>query len=521
MTRSDAAVQATVVQPERRTVAGTVVLGVIVVAAAAVAIALHRSGHTQGDDFALYLRQARSLFDGDVAQVVADNRFTVINSGGAFSPIAYPWGWPLLLSPFVHVWGYDYDRLKLIEVATFCVWLVLVHGIVRRRAGRLLALAITAVVATAPALLAHTDQLLSEYPHAAVVAAFIWWMDRIKAGRPLIAATGRQLVVLAVIAAAAYNVRREGIILVGVIAVVQVSELLLARRGGSRVPVPWRTVATPYAAFVASAIGFQLLLPSMLMPDNGDSPRYLLERLGDYTGVLTQQLGLGRHPAIGVLVLVLAAAGMVIGCWRRPRLDVPLAALTVLSAATVSTHFRMVGRYYFQVTPWVLYFATAAVVAGAGVVLRRRDRRLVELVAAVPLLLLVAVHIAVLPGDVGDARDFDARGRPQVGPTDPSITPIFDAVQDHTAPTDVIAYFRARTLTLYTDRRTIQTTNIDRVLQRADYYAQMRSSSYSQPDITPFEAEELGLVEVWSDNRWILWRVPEPDDVSRPSLSGS
>ena len=445
----------------------------------------------------------------------------MINSGGAFSPIAYPWGWPLLLSPFVHLWGYDYDRLKLIEVATFCVWLVLVHGIVRRRAGRLLALAITAVVATAPALLAHTDQLLSEYPHAAVVAAFIWWMDRIKAGRPLIAATGRQLVVLAVIAAAAYNVRREGIILVGVVAVVQVSELLLARRGGSRVPVPWRTVATPYAAFVASAIGFQLLLPSMLMPDNGDSPKYLLERLGDYTGVLTQQLGLGRHPAIGVLVLVLAAAGMVIGCWRRPRLDVPLAALTVLSAATVSTHFRMVGRYYFQVTPWVLYFATAAIVAGAGVVLRRRDRRLVELVAAVPLLFLVAVHIAVLPGDVGDARDFDARGRPQVGPTDPSITPIFDAVQDHTAPTDVIAYFRARTLTLYTDRRTIQTTNIDRVLQRADYYAQMRSSSYSQPDITPFEAEELGLVEVWSDNRWILWRVPEPDDVSRPSLSGS
>ena len=24
---------------------------------------------------------------------------------GAFSPIAYPWGWPLLLSPFVHLWG--------------------------------------------------------------------------------------------------------------------------------------------------------------------------------------------------------------------------------------------------------------------------------------------------------------------------------------------------------------------------------------------------------------------------------
>ena len=68
-------------------------------------------------------------------------------------------------------------------------------------------------------------------------------------------------------------------------------------------------------------------------------------------------------------------------------------------------------------------------------------------------------------------------------------------------------------MTLYTDRRTIQTTNIDRVLQRADYFAQSATRSYSQPDITPFEAEELGFVEVWSDERWILWRVPEPAGV--------
>ena len=49
---------------------------------------------TQGDEFALYLRQARSIFDGDIADVVADNRFSVLYSTGRFSPYAYPWGWP-------------------------------------------------------------------------------------------------------------------------------------------------------------------------------------------------------------------------------------------------------------------------------------------------------------------------------------------------------------------------------------------------------------------------------------------
>ena len=43
-----------------------------------------------------------------------------------------------------------------------------------------------------------------------------------------------------------------------------------------------------------------------------------------------------------------------------------------------------------------------------------------------------------------------------------------------------------------------------------DYYAQQRYTDYSQPPLTPTEAATLGLVEVWSDARWILWRLPEP-----------
>ncbi len=351
----------------RRVVVGGLALGALVVTAAALAVSLHRNGHTQGDDFALYLRQARSLFDGDIADVVADNRFSVLNSTGRFSPYAYPWGWPLLLSPFVNFWGLDYERLKLVEVATFCAWLVLIHGIVRRRVGRVLALGVTAVVATAPLLLAHTDQLLSEFPAAAAVALFIWWWDRIQVRGRLTSAKPSDLMVLGALAAVAFNVRREAIVLVVAIAVIQVVELVgLVRRRRRRptAAVPWRAVVTPYLAFAVSAVLIQLLLPSMLFPDNGDHARYIGARIGDYTGDLTEQLGLGSHPAIGVIVIVVAVVGMVVGCRRRPGLDGPLAVITVLSALAISTHFRMVGRYYFQILPWVIYFVAVAVARG-------------------------------------------------------------------------------------------------------------------------------------------------------------
>jgi hypothetical protein len=500
----------------RRAVIGGLALGALVVTAAILAVSLHRNGHTQGDDFALYLRQARSLFDGDIADVVADNRFSVLNSSGRFSPYAYPWGWPLLLSPFVNFWGLDYERLKLVEVATFCAWLVLIHGIVRRRAGRVLALGVTAVVATAPLLLAHTDQLLSEFPAAAAVALFIWWWDRIRVRDRLTTATPTNLMVLGALAAVAFNVRREAIVLVVALAVIQAVELvkLLHRRRRLRhpVPLPWRAVVTPYLAFAVSAVLIQLLLPSMLFPDNGDHARYIGARVGDYTGDLTEQLGLGSHPAIGVIVLLVAVLGMVIGCRRRPGLDGPLAVITVLSALAISTHFRMVGRYYFQILPWVVYFAAVAVRAAFELVLRSDRARLwAPRLAVVPLLYLVVVHAAVLPGDIADARDFNRGGRQQIGPASPAVTPIFDAVEAYTRADDVIAYFRARTMTLYTDRQAIQTTDIERVRDRADFYAQQRGSTYYQPALTMEEAEELGFTMVWSNNEWILWRVPPRD----------
>ena len=252
-------------------------------------------------------------------------------------------------------------------------------------------------------------------------------------------------------------------------------------------------------------------MPTMLFPDNGGGLEYVGARIGDYAGALTVQLGLGRHPALGTVIILLAVAGMVVGCIRRPRLDVPLAAVTVLSAIAVSTHFRMVERYYFQIAPWVLYFAAVAIVAVVAAARNARLRSLAAAIAVVPLFYVVAVHAVALPDDVGASQRFDRGGRQQVGPTDPTITPVFAAVQEHTPPEAVVVFFRARTMTLYTDRRTLQVTDVERMLQRADYYAQLRNSDYSQPALTPDQATALGMEEVWSDAKWILWKLPPPN----------
>jgi hypothetical protein len=502
-------------------VARNATLPLIVIGSAVLASMLHRAGHTQGDDFALYLRQARSIFDGDIGQVVSDNRFAVLNSDGSFSPIAYPWVWPLLLSPFVHLWGLDYDRLKLVEIAAFCLWLVLLHGIVRRRIGWSPAVAITAVFATAPLFLAHTDQLLSEFPHLAAVGLVIWLLDRIRRDATLLTATAGQLIALGALVTLAFNVRRESLVLLGVIGVAALydviqdaatthrPEQLVVDRVLETVYDQWRTLVTPFAAFAASAVLAQLLLPTDLLPDNGNSAAFIDDRLGEYPTILSAQLGLGDNAPVGMIVLVVAAVGVVIGVRRRPTLDGPLAVLALLTALLIGTHLRRVDRYWFQVTPWVVYFATVAVLAGAGWLLARRHPRVATAVALAPLLVLVAAHLVVLRGDIREVQQYNDAGRVQTGPANPTVMPIYAAVNSLTPPDAIVAHFRARTMTLLTDRRSFQTSNFERIAERADYYAERRNSTYWQPELDETAARRAGFEQVWSDQRWILWRITD------------
>ena len=98
----------------------------------------------------------------------------------------------------------------------------------------------------------------------------------------------------------------------------------------------------------------------------------------------------------------------------------------------------------------------------------------------------------------------------QVGPANPDVIPVYDAVRTLTPPTAVIAFFRARTMTLLTDRRSIQSTHLDRIRQRADYFAQHIGEDYWQPELSTSEARDLGFDVVWSDDHWILWKLTRP-----------
>ncbi|MDO8364046.1 MAG: hypothetical protein Q7V88_14205 [Actinomycetota bacterium] len=481
-------------------------LAALLVFVAVVAVLLHRRGHTWGDDFTLYLRQARSLIDGNVGQIISDNHFNVDNAAKpGFSPYVYPWGFPLLLAPFLRLFGLDYGRLKLVEVAALCVFLWGFHQVLRRRMQQWLAFAVVASLGTTLAYLRHTDSLISELPYMAAVAVTLWWLDRLRRDQPLDAATRHQLIALGLMANLVFNIRREGVSIVAAIAVAQLLDL----RGRWR-EIEWRSaqgwhVATPLVSFAVSVGLLQLMLPSALAPEyeNAGLHQTWKKLGGPFRTAFAGQLGFSELRGLGLLlVFLVVAAGVLVRMRRAAADDAPLLVFAAGSMVVVGMIPANADRYMLAITPFAVYFAAQAIAAV------RLPREAGPALATGVLAVVCLAHLTDLPSQVSAAQRFNDAGRVHDGPEAAYAQAAFTAVRTYTHQDDVVAFFKARALTFYTDRRAVQSSPLEIVRQRADYFMMRRDSTFSQPLVTDSEGAAMGWEIVWQDDNWVLWRLP-------------
>lgn len=479
-------------------------LVVVLVAVGILAVGTHRRGIGWGDDYTLYLRQARSLFDGNIGQVIADNHDNVLLAAKpGFSPFVYPWGWPLVLAPFVRLFGLDYERLKVVEVGCWLVFLGFFHAVLRRRMIPWLAIGTVAAIGTSMPYLRHTGQLLSEFPYLAFVAATLWWLDRCRRGGRLDLASRRDLVVLGLLAMMVFNTRREGLAIVPAIVAVQLVDL----RGRWNV-VAWKKAATPVVTFVVSVVALQLVVPSALAPRyEGAGLHHTWRKLGGpFRTAFRDQLAIGEHSTLAWVVFAVVIIGVAYRLVRATADDVALVVFPLLSVLIVGTIPANGDRYLLPITPFAVYFAAQA----AAQMRRPRSRK--PLVAGCAIATMLLVHIVGGVDEVRAARAFNDAGVTQDGPASPYAIAAFDAIERYTRRNDIVAFFKARALTFYTDRRAVQSSDFQVIRQRADFFMMRRDSSHSQPLLTDSMAADAGLVEVWSDPDWVLWKIPPYDD---------
>ena len=472
-----------------------------------------------------------------MGEVIAQNRYAVNNSGwSSFSPVVYPWGFPLLIAPIVALWGVNYARLKVLVIATFLGYLFCLYRLVLRRAGVVPAALIVALVGASVTYVGWTASVLSDYPFLFFATFTLLWFDRCRL-RNLFEADGlRDLIILGGLIGFSFSIRREGLALVAALFSIQV--VILAPRLFERVgalvdrvqtrapsgpstpssPIRWSRIAVPWVSFAVMVGGLQLMLPSVLLPRYADTgTQQIKPNIIWFRDILAELLGLKdigvnklellgswRLAAAALTVfVVLAVIGFVVRLTTAIFEDVTVAAYLFASCYIIGTAPFHEGRYLYGIMPLMAYFAVQALPALAKAV------RLWTLPATVVSCILLAGLVFANLTDMRHAIDYHRVYKGTIdGPTAPAALEMEQKVRDCTRGDDVVAFFRARAMTMLTDRSSIQTGNIDQILQRSDWFVMEKDSTYSQPLVSDRQAARLGLRKIWENSDWVLWLVP-------------
>jgi hypothetical protein len=485
---------------------------------------LLRPGHDWGDDFSLYINQARALVKGEVQEVYRQNQLTVDNSAWqSFSPYTYGWGFPLLLAPLYALFGLSFTAFKLLEVALYLGFLAGFYVLIRDRIDRLAAVLIVAALALDNLYTAWTNTVLTEFPFLCFSVLGLLAIESVHRPDRLARRPPSVGLLLALFGTGALigfttNIRNEGIVLLGALAARQLVVVYEHRRDWAGAwPARLAALALPWIGAAMVGGGVRAVLPTdagqALTLSGGLGGHNFETNDGFYRQTMAELLAVKDkvHGTVllGLIVflLVLALGGMMLGGRR----DLPLSVFTLgLGTIYLVLPYRE-GRYLLGVLPFLLYFAMQG--------LRGADVRTWTIQARhVLLLALVARH------GLGMANASDYwRTYPRAieGPSSADSQEMFAAVETFTSPDDTIVFFRPRALNLFTDRTAITAgSSLPVLLERGDWYAMARGSEYAQCALTDEEAAATGrLTKVWENQAWVLWHVQRLDGEPLPAVA--
>jgi hypothetical protein len=386
-----------------------------------------RPGHVWGDDFAMYVHHAQNIVEG---RPYADTGYVYNPAVPVYGPRVYPPVFPLLLAPLYKVYGLNLIPMKLEQGVFLLLALAAVHAFWQRDLGPGYALAMVAILGFNPHFWEAKDMVLSDLPFllffymAAVLVRWAprdqkgWWPRAILIGLVLYLAVGTRSAGIALIA---------GLVLYDLLqyrAITRITAVALA---------VCAALVLLQSHFVGSGIGGyvgQQVHPSL---------HTVSVNLISYARVLAGFWVASTRNVFSFFVLGIVAVITLAGIFfqRERGLTIVEAFLAPYLAVVLLWPFAAGIRIVFPFVPWIVFLALAG--------LRRLSEKVAPRYSATALLLLIAIPytLAYRKMDFGPIRQ-------DVGSTE--FAQLCQAVRDQTRPSDVLIYFRARSLSLYTGR---------------------------------------------------------------------
>jgi hypothetical protein len=468
-------------------------LVLILLLSALLSLSMLTRGHLWGDDFASYLMQAKSLLNGTPREFVAHNTFTIEHSSYPPGPIAYPWGFPILLAPVLAIFGMKLLALKGLNTILFLLFLGVFHRLAKTRLVPRWSLFLTAILAFNPALLQAHDQILADIP-------FLFFSTL---ALLLVEMKSKRTWLIGLVIFAAFSLRTNGLLLLAPLAVAQIQQF----RSWTEAKKNWRQLATPYVVFGLLAVLWSVLLPGGQESYFSHFSMFTFERwLSNAWFYLRLPADLFKEVWLGPAFFWLLAILFFVGVIFNFKKNLPLLAYLVVSLGLFITWPETQGlRFIYPLAPiWVLIAAEGWKAAAEKLPAQKMSvARWIGLGAA-GLLIVFSVTASAQIGitNLRNGRDIN-------GPFDVYSQQMFEFIREQTPSDSVVIFFRPRAMRLLSGRDSFVSTECER-LPLGDYLALSKKADDSL-QLPEGDAQGCGLslMPVFENRRFIVFRLSQ------------
>jgi hypothetical protein len=472
-----------------------VFLGLIVLVSCVISFFMLTRGHVWPDDFAGYLLQAKSLQTGQMAALIQRNTFMLDHSSFPPGPVAYPWGFPVLLTPFYTLFGMNPLALKLPGILFYAIFLVSFFYLARTRLPENQALVLTGLFSVLPALLSATDLIQSDIPFLAFsTLSLVLILDLVRGKRWNGLFTGLCIFM-------AFFLRTNGLLLFVPLLVVSFEVFW-----------PDWVLACKKVLPVLLVFAGLFVLQALLLPGGQESyfshfNMFTSQRLW---GNILYYVWLPASafdglPGGAFLYPLLAGFFLInlINHWRRDAALFAYGLLTVL--LFVVWPERQGLRFIFPVLP-ILFIGAWEGMQSLGVMLRPAWEENIRVAVYGFWGILLAACLFV---SANMAYTNMLNGREINGPFDQYSKQLYEFIRGNTPADSVIIFMRPRALRLFTDRDAFMTENCQD-LSAGDYVAiheKMADNGQIPPGQITSCSAKLDLQEVFNNKRFTVYKI--------------
>lgn len=456
-------------------------------------------GHEWGDDFASYIMQAKSIVNGDMQSFVDHNSITIYQSSSQIGPVAYPWGYPLILTPVYAVKGISPLALKLPGLFFFAGFLICFYLMMRSRFTQTESLLLVFLFAFNPMLIDFLDQILSDIPFLFFSTLALLLMMNEKKRSAL------DYALLGGVISFAFFIRATGILLLITFLIL---EFLKVRRNRTNHQMTADILRNTFILCIT--FGVLWLIYSLIFPDGSESyfnqlKAFKFEKIlrfaNDYFQLFSAFFG---QSTIWKNLYYVLFIFFLIGLWLKRKDDLAFIIFFSLWMLLLVTWPIWQGpRFIFPLLPIFIYFTFQ----GMKSVISKLPERYHEPGQGIFYVFWLSIAGIFLFNSSVNAYVNLRNNRSINGPFDPYSIQVYDYIKEKASPDSVIVFFKPRAMRLMTDHDIIMSTECNRMFL-GDYIVLSRKVGENQ-QIAPEEIDScnLQLDEVIRNRRFIIYEI--------------